>query len=528
MPDFNVKLVTVPVVKAVVVSGPTGPAGNVEDLLNSPSSAPESGGIWTDGGIVMAQGPKLASTIASQATAAAVASQNTLVLSGINHSTSTYTRNANCWITADKTAWPVWNSRSATQSTCGSLISPRHIVLANHTGMQVGDSLRFLTNADAVITRTISAIQNVASDLNVALLNADLPNTISFCKVLPPDFAKFNINPTQIIVGNQFSRLLVNDWTTLSSGQVIHIASTASSLVPVTGTIISGDSGSPAFILLNGSLVLLGTHFGSSNFPLISNWYTEVNAAMTSLGGGYQLTPVDLSGYASYRSATGHTHDLKTINGNDLRGTGDIAVVDANAVKKDGSATFTADQSMGFNKLRQLAAPVIDSDAARLLDVQSVLNRLTASGTFTCVAASQGNLAVGSPVTVVDGVTIGFSNLVFVNQQTNPTENGIYIWFNGSLPMFRAGGTFDQHVGMIVSVTGGTDKNTKWKCTVSPGGTFGTTPINFSPMYVVSQADLAKKLEASDMQAALDAALADIDGGAPDTSYTDTIDGGTP
>ena len=35
-------------------------------------------------------------------------------------------------------------------------------------------------------------------------------------------------------------------------------------------------------------------------------------------------------------------------------------------------------------------------------------------------------------------------------------------------------------------------------------------------------------VSAEDMQAAIDAVTADIDGGAPDSTFTDTIDGGTP
>src|SRR5690606_4028631 len=56
--------------------------------------------------------------------------------------------------------------------------------------------------------------------------------------------------------------------------------------------IVSGDSGNPAFAIIGDELVLLTTWTGGGKQPYGSQTWAfldEINAAMTTLGGGYQL-----------------------------------------------------------------------------------------------------------------------------------------------------------------------------------------------------------------------------------------------
>ncbi|MEN9841224.1 MAG: hypothetical protein RL376_1024, partial [Verrucomicrobiota bacterium] len=65
---------------------------------------------------------------------------------------------------------------------------------------------------------------------------------------------------------------------------------------------IGGDSGNPAFLIINGQLVLLTcwTYGGGGSGTSVHNQKAAINTLMTTLGGGYQLTPVDLSAFPSY------------------------------------------------------------------------------------------------------------------------------------------------------------------------------------------------------------------------------------
>jgi hypothetical protein len=73
----------------------------------------------------------------------------------------------------------------------------------------------------------------------------------------------------------------------------------------LTNTIRFLDSGNPTFALINGEAVLLSVHSTQDGGPFLSGHlpegnYESINAAMTTLGGGYQLTPIDLSAFPTY------------------------------------------------------------------------------------------------------------------------------------------------------------------------------------------------------------------------------------
>ena len=65
--------------------------------------------------------------------------------------------------------------------------------------------------------------------------------------------------------------------------------------------IFSGDSGNPFFILINNEPVLLGVlsnSGGSGSF--VSSFITEINNTMSSLGGSYILSFIDLNSFSTY------------------------------------------------------------------------------------------------------------------------------------------------------------------------------------------------------------------------------------
>ena len=65
---------------------------------------------------------------------------------------------------------------------------------------------------------------------------------------------------------------------------------------------IMGDSGSPCFCILDSEAVLLTVvSVGNAGAGTsVAAFRDDINAAMTSLGGGYQLTTMDLSSFPDY------------------------------------------------------------------------------------------------------------------------------------------------------------------------------------------------------------------------------------
>ncbi|MGB7157114.1 MAG: hypothetical protein WBD40_03545 [Tepidisphaeraceae bacterium] len=231
-----------------------------------------------------------------------------------DHAAGTYVRNASAWCAdLDLTCISPWNGSGGVRQA-GTLVSPRHLVNAEHYPYGPGTVVRFVTHGNQVFSRTVTAAVNVGppnstdaydSDVRVCLLDSDVPASISFAKVLPADVEdRFGESLAVGVPGfglDQEEKASVRDliridnWVTY---RVPHDATRQAFYDPIVG----GDSGNPAFLVVDGELVLVATWTsgGWGHGPDYSRYLDEINGAMTTLGGGYQLTEADLSGFPSY------------------------------------------------------------------------------------------------------------------------------------------------------------------------------------------------------------------------------------
>jgi hypothetical protein len=67
-------------------------------------------------------------------------------------------------------------------------------------------------------------------------------------------------------------------------------------------TIIDGDSGNPAFLIIDDELVIITvwTFAGAGAGTSIAYHKDAINTMMATLGGGYSLTEIDLSGFTDF------------------------------------------------------------------------------------------------------------------------------------------------------------------------------------------------------------------------------------
>lgn len=80
-----------------------------------------------------------------------------------DHATPSYTRDTSCWandIAAKLTAISPWNSHGS-YTQAGVLISPRHVLFATHFFPPTGTTIRFVTTANVVVDRTLSATESL-------------------------------------------------------------------------------------------------------------------------------------------------------------------------------------------------------------------------------------------------------------------------------------------------------------------------------------------------------------------------------
>lgn len=240
-----------------------------------------------------------------------------------NHAGPSYTRNADLWAVdyvQALTALSPWNSSTGPMKA-GVLVSPRHVLFATHFTPATGCTLRFVAANGTVCDRTLSAVEvlpvtdapNNYPDITVGLLDSDVDAGISFAKVFAasaitnklPDLNTYHLPAAGT---DQEEKLLVRNWVNMptTTGVTAYCAFQAPGN---TGddinrsafyeNYVGGDSGSPQFVFVNGDMVLLTvlTTGNAGTGTSVTAFASDINTAMTTLGGGYQLTEIDVSSF---------------------------------------------------------------------------------------------------------------------------------------------------------------------------------------------------------------------------------------
>lgn len=238
------------------------------------------------------------------------------VFASQDHATPAYVRNTENWAAdyvQQLTCISPWNSDGAF-TKAGTLVSPRHVIFATHFLPAVGSTIRFIAADNTIVNRTVTALESITvtgvnyPDITVGLLDSDVPGTIAFAKVLPdawedklPNIA--TLRPLAFGT-DQEEKLLLREATQIGDDLVAKTARFAAPIEPTYRSfyenLVSGDSGNPCFFLINGQLILLTVWtFSDATGTSVSAFKTEINTAMTTLGGGYQLTEINLAGFST-------------------------------------------------------------------------------------------------------------------------------------------------------------------------------------------------------------------------------------
>jgi hypothetical protein len=98
-------------------------------------------------------------------------------------------------------------------------------------------------------------------------------------------------------------------------------------------------------------------------------------------------------------------------------------------------------------------------------------------------AATSANITLSGEQTS-DGVAVVAGDRVLVKDQTAAAENGIYVAAVGAWSRAEDANTWDELVSALVFVTSGGLAGSAWYCYIQPGGTLGTTAVNWSNFQV--------------------------------------------
>ena len=123
---------------------------------------------------------------------------NTNLYSSYNYGSS-YVRNTSHWAYGyDLTCIPAGNSHWGSAKECGVLVTPQHLLQANHVALPVGTTMVFVANDNSVQTATIASQSGLLSntgDICVATLSAPLTSAITPATILPSSYATHLPNP---------------------------------------------------------------------------------------------------------------------------------------------------------------------------------------------------------------------------------------------------------------------------------------------------------------------------------------------
>lgn len=237
-----------------------------------------------------------------------------------------------------------------------------------------------------------------------------------------------------------------------------------------------------------------GTFTGTtlSDNETLKNLLQELETAVENAGSSADVSDlVTLTGVPANSTDlgtfTGSTiADNETIKGalQDLEDEVELKAAEADVILRDGSQAFTADQSMGGNKITNLGAPTAGSDAATKTYVDSVAEGLRPKEAVR--AASTANVDISNGLEngdSIDGVTLATGDRVLLKDQTSPEENGIYVVVASGAASRSSDmdslTPIDEVNGASVPVQEGTDN--EGKIFVQTGGvsTLGTDANNF-------------------------------------------------
>lgn len=192
----------------------------------------------------------------------------------------------------------------------------------------------------------------------------------------------------------------------------------------------------------------------NSHAPMSDNQNVVAGAGLTGGGSGATVT-VDVG-----------AGDGITVNANDV-------AVNNTVIRTTGANAFAADQSMGGNKLTNVATPTAAGDAANKAYVDSISAgldpkasvRASTTGALPAVTYNNGASGVGATLTAnangalpaQDGITLLVGDRLLVKNQGAALQNGIYVVTavgDGSNPFILTRAT-DQDGSPASEVSGG-------------------------------------------------------------------------
>lgn len=243
----------------------------------------------------------------------AVSGKGTTIYSTIANQNQGYVKNSDCWCsTIDLTCVPTgqYADPAFFDQPRGCLITSKHVVTANHVGITTGSNVVFVGSNGTTYLREVTAQNNtIGNDALLLRLASDLPAQVSPAKLLPADFEDYLVAddytqkiPT-IVVDKQMKALAYGFYDVHQYGgepfeSILASQYTTGQFATFSESLVSGDSGSPLFFIINGEAVLASCAESVFAGPALHQRITQINSILNAWDSGYAVETVDLTEFA--------------------------------------------------------------------------------------------------------------------------------------------------------------------------------------------------------------------------------------
>ena len=247
----------------------------------------------------------------------------------------------------------------------------------------------------------------------------------------------------------------------------------------ITGTTVTANTGFVGALTGNVTGNLTGNSAGTHTGAVTGNVTGNLTGNVTASSGTSTFNDVTINGTLDMASGTAGTiTGLATPSGStDAATKGYVDGVDATKLNLAGG-TMTGNIAMGGYKVTGLGTPTADADAVTKSYVDAIAQGIDAKA--SCKVATTANITLSSTQTI-DGIAVSVADRVLVKNQTTSSENGIYVVASGSWTRATDADSWTELVSAYTFVEQGTaNGGNGYLCTVTSGGTLGTTAVTFT------------------------------------------------
>jgi hypothetical protein len=369
------------------------------------------------------------------------------------------------------------------------------------SSIYAGVSYTFINNSSATLT-----IKDSTNVTIITTLSAAQSCLLALDTIGSPDVWTYNITGTGGATTNSLTSS-VNSMTsdvngTSSSANIINSISNTSSANTIKTT-VNGVAGSTVNII-NSNALSSSANTLTSTINGVANTGTGTIINSNALNSSTNIMSSTINGVSSLGvnivNSFALSSSVNTISGtiNGVANTGSGTIINSNTSSYDGNNLTNTINGVASTALEIDGGTLKGYDPTNGITSNTVLLNTSLTNLYNYAAniangitwqvfqaEATGNINISNPGTnSFDGVILTSGNFLFLNSQTDTTQNGGYV-FNGSasaLTRVPSMSTWTEirQTNITIEFGGSLYGNFRYYPTVAAGGTIGTTAITYS------------------------------------------------